>query len=395
MTTADKVIAWIEANYLGRGEPFPPKYGEWIPFQEKWGYPQGVVVEWCGGLLCEATVQTGGSIGNAANNTAPNTWWTVAGVQQFMQRGDWIPADGSQAPRRGDFIYFDWGGGGFLNRGDLQGANRVDHVGIVADASRWNAANNWRIDTIEGNIGERCGRFIRYDNATVVGFGRPRYSNVASSGTPAVQPAVVDPEFAALYGQVNGTVNLGSPTGPKVPFFGSQANPAQSFQKGIIVKNGNIPYAVYGGIFAKWANGEGGRVGLPTSSEIDVDGLPGARMNLFSTGGIVWSPKNGAHALNGPVWEHWLRLSPQDKAALGAPLTTTITLQPDLPGRGARFENGWLVYGANIGTHAVLGKINQVYERQGTTGLGYPLGPASQREDGKMVQRFTNGELIV
>lgn len=393
MTSADAVIGWIEGNYLGRGEPFPPKYGQWIPFQEKWGYPQGVVVEWCGGLLCEATVQTGGSIGNNSNDTGPNTWWTVAGVQRFMQRGDWIPADGNTAPQRGDWIYFDWGGGGFLNRGDLQGANRVDHVGIVTDASRWNAANNWRIDTIEGNVNERCGRFIRYDNATVVGFGRPRYSNVVK---PAGQQAFkVDPEFSDLYAQVNGPWNLGEATGNKQPFFGNQAHPAQGFKSGIIIKNGGVPYAVHGAIFVNWANGGGGRVGVPTSNEVDIEGLPGSRMNYFSTGGIVWSPKYGAHVLNGPVWEHWLRLSPAEKAALGNPVSTTKVLQPDLPGRGARFEHGWLLYANGVGTYPVLGKLNSVYEQRGTLGLGYPKGPAYVDHEGRTRQQFTNGDLVI
>lgn len=390
MTTADAVIGWIEANYLGRGEPFPPRGGEWIPFQERWGYPPGVVVEWCGGLLCEATVQTGGTIGNAATDTAPNSWWTVAGVQRFMQRGDWIPADGQTRPQRGWWIYFDWGGGGWLNRGDLAGANRVDHVEIITDPSRWDAANGWRIDTIGGNINERCGRFIRHDNATVVGFGRPRYTGTTPPPPPPAA-LTVDPQFAALYVQVVGPATLGQPTGPKVPFLGS-GPPAQAFQRGLIVVNGGVPYAVYGGIFQVWANGGGGRVGLPTSNELDVEGVPGARMNLFSTGGIVWTERAGAHVLNGPVWEHWLRLAPAEKAALGAPVSTTKILQPDLPGRGARFEHGWLLYSEPHGTHAVLEPIAGPYERPGTTGLGYPVGPATV-EGGRTRQAFTNGEL--
>lgn len=391
MTSADAVIGWIERNYLGKGEPFPPRGGEWIPFQEKWGYPPGVVVEWCGGLLCEATVQTGGTIGDRPTDTGPNTWWTVAGVQKFMQRGDWIPADGQTRPERGWWIYFDWGGGGWLNRGDTAGANRVDHVGIITDTSRWNAANNWRIDTIEGNIGERCGRFARYDNATVVGFGRPRYGGATPPPPPPAEHTVA-PQYTALYSQVGGPATLGKPTTARQPFLGNEAHPSQAFQRGIIVENGGIPYAVYGGIFQVWANGGGGRVGLPTSNEQPVDGLPGARMNLFSTGGIVWSPTHGGHVLNGPIWEHWLRMPPAEKAALGAPTSTTMVLQPDLPGRGARFANGWLLYSQPHGTHAVLNPIAGVYEKPGTLGLGYPTSPATV-ENGRTRQAFTNGEL--
>ena len=393
-TTADQVIGWIERNYLGRGEPFAPKFGEWIPFQEKWGYPAGVVVEWCGGLLNEATVATGGTVGNGATDTAPNTWWTVAGVQAFMRRGDWIPADGRTQPQRGWFVYFDWQGGGWINSGDFAGANRVDHVGILTDTSRWNASNNWRLDTIEGNVNERCGRFIRYDNPTVVGFGRPRYVNATPTPPPAPPTFTVDPQFADVYKQVNGTVALGTPTTAKQPFFGNQANPAQGFQRGLIIVNGGVPYAVYGGIFGLWANGGAARVGLPTSNEMDVPGLAGGRMSLFSTGGIVWTPQHGAFVLNGPIWEHWLRLSPAEKTALGTPISTTKVLQPDLPGRGARFENGWLLYSEPHGTHAVLGALNSVYEKPGTLGLGYPTGPAIT-ENGRTRQKFTNGEVWI
>ena len=187
MSSADAVIKWIEDNYLGKGEPFPPKGGNWIPFQESWGYPANVVVEWCGGLLMEAIKQTGGTI--APDGTAPNTWYTVTGAQQFMRRGDWIPADGKTPPQRGWFIFFDWGGGGWINNGDLGACARIDHVGIITDGSKWNASTNWLIETIEGNIDQRCGRFRRFDNPTVVGFGRPRYVT-APPPPPVVVPSI-------------------------------------------------------------------------------------------------------------------------------------------------------------------------------------------------------------
>lgn len=391
-TSADAVIRWIENNYLGKGEPFPPKYGEWIPFQERWGYPPSVMVEWCGGLLCEAVVQTGGTIGSGVNDTAPNTWWTVAGVQRFMQRGDWIPADGTTQPQRGDWIYFDWQGGGWLNPGDLQGANRVDHVGIVTDSSRWNAANNWRIDTIEGNVNERCGRFIRYDNPQVVGFGRPRYN---LSIPKPVQPAghSVATEFSAKYAAVDGARTLGKPTTGRVPFFGNTEVMSQSFERGILIENGE-QFAVYGAIYQKWTAGEGARLGLPTSDEMSVDGLPDGRMNTFEKGVIAWTPADGARILDGNIGQWWLSVNPQLKLALGAPKSDVVKVQPN-DGTAAQFANGWLVYTHGFGVYPVLGQIANIYNNRGTMGLGYPTNSASVGEDGVVSQSFTNGVVLV
>ena len=176
--TADDVVGWVVANWLGWSED---PSSEFIPFQEAWGYPASMEVEWCGGLWCEAVRQTGGTVG--PGGTIPNVWSTVAGVRQAIAEGTWIPADGSQGPRRGDLIFFDWQGGGAVYT--AADAARVDHVEGCEDGTAWAATGN--VGTIGGNISEACGRFTRADDATMVGWIRPRWagSQAAADGPEA------------------------------------------------------------------------------------------------------------------------------------------------------------------------------------------------------------------
>lgn len=163
-TTADAAIGWVIDNFLGWQES---PSSEYIPFQEKWGYGPGTEVEWCGGLWCEAVRETGGTVGSGG--TIPNVWWTVGGVQTAIAEGTWIPADGSQGPRRGDLIFFDWAGGGTVYT--AADATRIDHVEGCEDGSAWPNP----VSTIGGNISEACGRFLRADDSMMVGWIRPRW----------------------------------------------------------------------------------------------------------------------------------------------------------------------------------------------------------------------------
>lgn len=388
MTTADATIQWVESNYLGKGEPFPPKYGEWIPFQERWGYPPNVIVEWCGGLWTDSTFETGGTVGPLG--TMPNTWWTVSGAQQYMQRGDWVPADGRQAPQRGWDVFYDWGNGGWISEGDLLSCNRIDHVERVTDGSMWSASTGWAFETIGGNVAERCGRFRRYDNATVVGFGRPRYTNTTQPPTPPPLTFTVAPEYTEKYAGLEPA--LGLPIGPRSPFFNT-SHMFQPFQHGVIIENGGEPRAVYGSIYVQWTR-EGIRAGMPISDEQDALGVDGGRMSVFEHGVIVWTGPSGAHLLNGPIGQWWLSSSAESRAALGAPLSTVNIFQPDLPGRGAEFQHGWLMYSEGNGVHPVYGEVANIYSNRGSQGLGYPIGPV-ETVNGRRRQRFTNADVIL
>lgn len=196
--TADQVISWLENNWVGWQEPWNDDF---IPFQVEHGYPRGVVVEWCGGLQCEGQWKNGGTYGPPLPpNNAANAWYTPTGVQQFIDAGRW-----THEPRRGSWIFFDWGGSGL---GWSGGA--VDHVGIVTgpvlydengdpvlddEGQQMIDVSGGYVDTIEGNVNEACGRFRRrFSTNTIRGFGLPLYAS--SVVPPAPQP---EPERPHLF----------------------------------------------------------------------------------------------------------------------------------------------------------------------------------------------------
>jgi len=186
--TADQVIAWLENNWLGWQEPW---WDDHIPFQEKHGYPRGVIVEWCGGLQCEAQWANGGTYGTPIPpRNAANAWYTPTGVQQFINAGRW-----THEPRRGSWAFFDWGGAGLGWSGGM-----VDHVGIVTgpilhddngtpvlddEGQQMIDTSGGYVDTIEGNVDEACGRFRRrFSSGTIRGFGLPIYAPAFSDAQP-------------------------------------------------------------------------------------------------------------------------------------------------------------------------------------------------------------------
>lgn len=183
--TADQIISWLENNWVGWQEPW---WDDFIPFQVKHGYPAGVIVEWCGGLQCEAQWENGGDYGTPIppKNIA-NAWYTPTGVAQFIAADRW-----THEPRRGSLIFFDWGGSGLGWSGST-----VDHVGIVTGPVLRDAEGNpvhdeegqeiidlsgGYVDTIEGNVNEACGKFRRwFSSNTIRGFGLPVYDPAPSA----------------------------------------------------------------------------------------------------------------------------------------------------------------------------------------------------------------------
>lgn len=183
--TADQMISWLENHWLGWKESW---YSDFIPFQEKHGYPRHIIVEWCGGLLCEDIWENGGAYGvSLPPNNATNSWYTPTGVAQFIAAKRW-----THIPRRGSWIFFDWGGSGLGWSGGV-----VDHVGIVTgpllrdgdgnvvhdeEGQEMIDTSGGYVDTIEGNVNEACGRFRRwFSSKTIRGFGLPVYDPALSA----------------------------------------------------------------------------------------------------------------------------------------------------------------------------------------------------------------------
>lgn len=95
--------------------------------------------------------------------------YTVWHAQRFQQAGQWhVDTAGI---RRGDIVFFDWGGS--------NNVAHIDHVGIVT------GVNGRDILTIEGNTSDRCARRVR-QASEIVGYGRPAY--VAPAPAPKAKP---------------------------------------------------------------------------------------------------------------------------------------------------------------------------------------------------------------
>lgn len=154
-TSAERTLAKAE-EWIGYQES---PYSEETPFGPSFGWYNDY--EWCG-IFCQYCIdETGGTVGTSPTDTIPFTHYTPTGVLAFQALGR-----RTTTPEVGDLVYFDWGYGGLGGS-----ASVVDHVGLVENVDDW----PYSIRTIEGNINEAVGRFVRYNNGSIVGFGRPLY----------------------------------------------------------------------------------------------------------------------------------------------------------------------------------------------------------------------------
>ena len=156
-------------------------------------------------------------------------------------------------------------------------------------------------------------------------------------------------------------------------------------------------HAVWGAIRVRWAEmgWERGVLGYPTTSErATPDGV--GRYNHFAghngnNGSIYWTPRTGAQAIYGAIWDRWAAMS-WERGVLGYP-TTGETSTPDGVGRYNHFaghngNNGSIYWTPRTGAHDVYGAI---WDRWAALGwersyLGYPTSgeygvPGGRRSD--------------
>jgi hypothetical protein len=107
-------------------------------------------------------------------------------------------------------------------------------------------------------------------------------------------------------------------------------------------------------------------LGMPTSDEKDVPGVPGARMNTFEGGAIYWSPATGPHVVYGATAAKFNALG--GAAGFGLPTSDEASLGGDPPNvRVTNFRNAAGIYASSIylspaaGVHAVHGAIGAEY----------------------------------
>ena len=89
-------------------------------------------------------------------------------------------------------------------------------------------------------------------------------------------------------------------------------------------------------------------LGLPTSDEMNVPGVAGARMNTFQGGAIYWSPTTGAHVVYGAIFALYKSLG-GPTSFLGLPISDELGIPG---GRVSDFQNGEIVWTPQGGAYA-------------------------------------------
>src|SRR5690606_3026230 len=158
--------------------------------------------------------------------------YTVAHAQRFKTAGQWHA--GAKGIRRGDVVFFDWGG--------TNSIPYVDHVGIVTSVKGSN------VYTIEGNTANVCARRVRTEKE-IAGYGRPKYkassgssgSSKSTGGTYRIKRGDTLGKIAAAHGttvtalaSLNGISNpdrITAGTDLKLPGGTSKAKPVVSLSK--------------------------------------------------------------------------------------------------------------------------------------------------------------------
>ncbi len=172
----------------------------------------------------------------------------------------------------------------------------------------------------------------------------------AATGAHAVYGAI-----GAKYNAMGGPTQFGLPLSDEVPAFGLQGNVrVQQFQNGIggaiywsQATGAHFVHGLIGVEYAATANERDffGRnvqtlLGAPTSDEMDVPGVPGARMNTFQGGAIYWSPSTGAHVVYGAILAKYNSIG-GPASFLGLPITDELGFPG---GRVSYFQHGRIVW---------------------------------------------------
>lgn len=178
--SVDKMIAAAEKS-LGLGEP--NSIQAW--YRQRNGAAYNYNFPWCDAAVSYWATQAGE---RDAVLFGTDYAYTVAHAQRFKTAGQWHA--GTKGIRRGDIVFFDWGG-----TNDIA---RIDHVGIVTSVSGSN------VYTIEGNTANVCARRVRRE-AEIAGYGRPKYKAAeapaaSTSGTYTVRSGDTLGEIAAAHG---------------------------------------------------------------------------------------------------------------------------------------------------------------------------------------------------
>ena len=134
-----------------------------------------------------------------------------------------------------------------------------------------------------------------------------------------------------------------------------------------------------------FGNKVSGILGLPTSDEKPVPGVPGGRMNSFQGGDIYWSVTTGRHVVYGAIGAKYNSLGGPN-SYMGYP---TSDMQGAGDGKGFynTFQHGSLYWSPTpgVGAHEIEGGILAKWVSMGgpNSYMGYPTSDMQGAGDGK------------
>lgn len=162
-------------RWIGTGEPNAVQ--SW--YRARNGSAYAYNFPWCNATITRAAVESG-EYESVCFGT--DYAYTVAHAQRFKVAGQWTAMTNgikNSGIKRGDIVFFDWGGSSEIGK--------IDHVGIVTGVS----ADHRYVYTIEGNTLNVCARRVRTVRE-IAGFGRPKYKKAPPStgGSGSKRPQV-------------------------------------------------------------------------------------------------------------------------------------------------------------------------------------------------------------
>jgi uncharacterized protein with LGFP repeats len=300
-------------------------------------------------------------------------WWSLGGPNGFLGQ----PTTPEYVAPDGVGHYEDFQGGMIL-WSPADGAHEV-HGAILGDYTNLGAEMGYLgyPQTDETTTGKGDGRFNRFDGGFI--FWSP------ASGAHALDLHTIFKYASMGYEESV----LGYPTSDATPILGraNRFSPIlpvayyNTFQNGEIVwtASNNQAFEVQGAIWGEYlqtaneTDAGGTRVqdilGQPTSDEMNVPGVTGARMSTFQGGTIYWSPSTGAHVVYGAIGAEYAATANETDAygtvvqsILGLP-TGDEQNMPGMPGaRMTTFQGGTIYWSPNSnGAHAAYGATGAEY----------------------------------
>jgi hypothetical protein len=143
--------------------------------------------------------------------------------------------------------------------------------------------------------------------------------------------------------------------------------------------------------------------GLPTSDEANVPAVPGERVTYFQGGrAIYWSAATGAHLVYGDIGAEYAATAGETdyyggcvQGDLGAPTSDEMNVSGVSGARMNTFQRGTIYWSAATGAHVVYGDIGAKYASLGgpTSYLGLPAYDEQGIPEGGRVTGFVNGKI--